>query len=142
MDQFEYAFSVGLSAEEIDRHLRAGETGVLSLADGGDAYGLPLAYHWDGEAFVFRLGKHPDSEKMAFIDATERASFLVYHYTDPDDSWSVLATGRLRELPATEAAGLEAREDFLPLRLFGEAVPDIEPVLYELEVDTLTGRTT
>lgn len=54
-----------------------------------------MAFHWDGETFVFRLGEHPDSEKMAHIDATARASFLVYRYDPSGDSWSVLATGDL-----------------------------------------------
>lgn len=142
MDQFAYAFTTGLDRDAIDDRLRSAETGVLSLAAGDDAYGIPLAYHWDGDRFVFRLGDHPDSEKMAFLGSTDRASFLVYHYTAPEDSWSVLATGRLRELPADEADALEERDDFLPLRLFGEAVPDVEPVLYVLEVGTLTWRTT
>lgn len=142
MDQFAYAFTAGLDREAIDDRLRTAETGVLSLADGDDAYGIPVAYHWDGDRFVFRLGDHPDSEKMAFLASTDRASFLVYQYTAPEDSWSVLATGRLQELPADETDELEQRDDFLPLRLFGEAVPDVEPVLYALEVETLTGRTT
>lgn len=142
MEQVEYAFSTGLDPDAIDRRLRECETGVLSLAREGDAYGIPLAYHWDGTSFVFRLGDHPGSQKMAFIEATAEASFLVYQYTTPDDSWSVLAMGTLSRLPDDEAAALEARDDFLPLRLFGESIDDLTPVLYRLDVETLTGRTT
>lgn len=142
MEQFEYAFTAGLDRDAIDERLRETETGVLSLADGGDAYGLPLAFHWDGESFVFRLGDHPESEKMAFLEATAEATFVVYRYATPEDSWSIMARGQLRELPADEAEALEARDDFLPLRLFGEAVPEVTPRLYELQVESLTGRTT
>ncbi len=126
----------------IDERLQAAETGVLSLADGGDAYGIPLAYHWDGESFVFRLGAHPESEKMAFIETTDRASFLVYHYEPPDESWSVMATGELRPVPAGEAETLEQREDFIPIRIFGEEVGEMTPTLYALDVESLTGRST
>lgn len=142
MDQFEIAYTTGMDDATVEERLGAAESGVLSLADGDDAYGIPLAYHWDGERFVFRLGDHPDSEKMAFVESTDRATFLVYDYSAPEDSWSVLATGRLRELPAEEAESLETRKDFLPLRLFGEPLDDVEPVLYEFVVETLTGRAT
>ena len=142
MDQFAFTYTVGLDRAAIDDRLRSAETGVLSLAAGGEAYAIPVAYHWDGEAFVFRLGEHPDSEKMAYIEATERATFLVYHYEASEDSWSILATGSLQRLADQEADLLESQEDFIPLRIFGEEVQDLEPVLYALEVETLTGRTT
>lgn len=142
MDQFEITFTVGMDDEDVERRLEAAETGVLSLADNGEAYGIPVAYHWDGEAFIFRLGEHPDSEKLAFIDSTERASFLVYHYAPSDESWSVLATGPIERLPPEEADLLESQDDFLPLRIFGEAMEELEPTLYALEVETLTGRST
>jgi len=140
MEQFEYTFTVGMDRQAIDERLQTAEIGVLSLADGDDAYGIPLAYHWDGESFVFRLGDHPASDKMAFIDSTDRASFLVFEYRSPEDSWSVLATGRLRPLEQAESEALEAREGFIPLRLFGEAVADVEPRLFRLQVEALTGR--
>ena len=142
MDQFEYTYTAGLDREAIEAHLDAAETGVLSLADGGAAYAIPVAYHWDGESFVFRLGEHPDSDKMGYIESTTTASFLVYHYDASGASWSVLAIGTLRRLPAAEADRLEAREDFLPLRIFGEELEDLTPVLYALDVETLTGRGT
>lgn len=142
MDQFAYTYTVGMDDAAVEERLRAAETGVLSLADGGDAYGIPVAYHWDGEVFVFRLGEHPGSEKLAFIESTARASFLVYHYGPSDESWSVMATGQLERLPPEEADQLEAQDDFLPLRIFGEEVDELEPALYALEVETLTGRTT
>lgn len=142
MDQFEHTYTVGMDEAAVEERLRTAETGVLSLAHGGEAYGIPVAYHWDGEAIIFRLGEHPDSEKVAFIDATERASFLVYHYAPSDESWSVLASGPIERLPPEEADLLEAQDDFLPLRIFGEAMEELEPALYALEVESLTGRTT
>lgn len=142
MDQFAYSYTVGMDRETIDERLHGAETGVLSLAEGGEAYAIPVAYHWDGEAFIFRLGDHPDSEKMAFIEATDRATFLVYHYEPSGESWSVLATGRLERLPEEEAELLERQDDFIPLRIFGEEVEELEPVLYAMAVEALTGRTT
>lgn len=141
-EQFEYTYTVGMTDEEVEARLAEAETGVLSLADDGDAYGIPLAYHWDGESFVFRLGVHPGSEKLAFLEATERASFLVYDYEPPDESWSVMAFGRVRELPAERATELDEREEFLPLRIFGEPMDEVEPTLYEFVVESMTGRQT
>lgn len=141
-DQFEYVYTVGMTDEAVEARLEEAETGVLSLADDGDAYGVPLAYHWDGESFLFRLGVHPDSEKLAYIETTERASFLVYDYAAPDDSWSVLAFGRVRELSDERAVDLREREDFLPLRIFGEPMDDLAPQLYEFVVESMTGRQT
>lgn len=142
MQQYDYTFTVGLDRAAIDGRLAGAETGVLSLARDDEAYSIPVAYHWDGEAFVFRLGDHAESEKMAFIESTDLASFLVYDYRPADESWSVLATGRLERIPEAEAELLERQEDFIPLRIFGEEVEALTPVLYELEVETLTGRTT
>ena len=142
MEQFEHTYTVGMDQEAVEQRLREAETGVLSLADGGEAYGIPVAYHWDGEAVIFRLGEHPESEKLAFIDATARASFLVYHYAAADASWSVLARGPIERLSPEESDLLESQDDFLPLRIFGEAMERLEPALYALEVESLTGRTT
>ncbi|MFB6352776.1 MAG: pyridoxamine 5'-phosphate oxidase family protein [Halobacteriales archaeon] len=142
MQQYEYTFTVGLDRAAIDERLAAAETGVLSLARDDEAYAVPVAYHWDGEAFVFRLGDHAGSEKMAFIESTDRAAFLVSHYGPSDASWSVLATGSLERVPEDEAELLERQEDFIPLRIFGEEVESLTPVLYALDVERLTGRTT
>lgn len=77
MEQFEYVFTTGMDDAEVERRLERTEAGVLSLDRGDDAYGVPLAYHWADGSFVFRLGDHADSEKMAFLESTDRASFLV-----------------------------------------------------------------
>ena len=140
MEQFEYTFMVGMDEAEVEARLEAAEAGVLSLARGDDAYAVPLAYHYEDGAFVFRLGDHGDSEKLAFVDATERACFLVWDADPPETSWSVLAFGRLGAVPADRAASLAEREEFLPLRLFGEAVEELETRLVELDVEVLTGR--
>ena len=140
MDRFEYTFMVGMDAEEVRERLEAAEAGVLALARGGDAYAVPLAYHYEDGAFVFRLGDREGSEKVAFLDATDRACFLVWDADPPEAAWSIMAHGRLRALPAERAAALDEREDFLPLRVFGEAVEDLETRLVEFDVEALTGR--
>lgn len=144
MDQTEFTYTAGMDPETVERRLRESATGVLSLADGGDAYAVPLAYHYDGgDTILFRLGSDADSEKLAFLEATDRACFVVYDYTSPTDSWSVLATGRLRLVPeADRPEAAEINRRFPALRVFDEAIDDVTIELFELRVERLTGRET
>ncbi|MFC6784575.1 pyridoxamine 5'-phosphate oxidase family protein [Halobaculum halobium] len=134
-----------MTDEEVDERLGDCETGVLSLARDGEAYAVPVAFHYDGESLRFRLGDDGDSTKLAFADATATANFLAYGYETADDSWSVIARGPLRRVPedaweTTAAADLD--EWYVPLRVFDEAIEETELVGYELEIEAITGRRT
>lgn len=145
MDHIEHVYTTGMDEESVETHLRATDYGVLALARDGEAYAIPVAYHYDDEGRVLlRLGVTADSEKVAFLETTDRAT-LVVEGTDGTDRWSVIARGPVRRLPAEEAAALDAadvNERFAPFRVFDEAVEDIEYELFALDPDAVTGRHT
>jgi nitroimidazol reductase NimA-like FMN-containing flavoprotein (pyridoxamine 5'-phosphate oxidase superfamily) len=150
MQHIEYTDTIGMDAREVEQRLQSTETGVLSLARDGEAYAIPVAHYYDGERLFFRLGVVEGSKKRSFWEATETACYTL-HGADPVDgsrrldSWSVVATGRLVELPASAHDRFDTAEinrRFAPLRVFGEAVEDIEVVVLEFDIETLTGRRT
>ncbi|WP_435093958.1 pyridoxamine 5'-phosphate oxidase family protein [Halorubrum sp. N11] len=150
MEREEYAYTRGMDDAETAERLRTAASGVLSLARDNDAYALPLAHYYDGEKLYFRLGLRDESAKRAFWDATETACYVV-HATDSTDepqeidSWSVVVTGRLTELSEAERERFDTAEinrQFTPIRVFDEAVEDLDIVIAGFAIDTMTGRTT
>jgi hypothetical protein len=140
MDTDAYVYTFGMTNSEIEDVLRANDTGVLSLADGGTPYAVPVSYYYDGESVWLRLSDDGHSEKMAFVEATTEPCFLVYG-VEADHSWSVLMRGRLeRDDDAFDRAGLRAH--FGPLRIFDEDIADVELALYEFVPTELTARRT
>lgn len=93
-----------MDAVEIAQFLESQETGVLSLADGDDGYGVPVSFVYDeaddrGPHIYFRLGFAPGSTKRRFVDASDTVSFVVYDRTE--SGWkSVVARGALEEVSA------------------------------------------
>jgi len=145
MDHVDFTYTAGMDHDDVEERLREAETGVLSLVDGDDAYGVPLAHYYDGgDALLFRLGRDDDSEKIAAIESTGRACFVVYDYASTTESWSVLARGELRRVPADDPRyeDAEINRHFPDLRVFDEAIDEVEVVLYELRMDEVTGRET
>ena len=150
MEHVDYAYTRGMSDEEVERRLETTETGVLALCDDGEGRAIPLAHYYDGDHLYFRLGKTDHSEKWAAIDQTERVTYVVYDAEptdDPDElsSWSVHVTGQLRELPADDHGRFDTAEinrRFAPIRVFDEAIDEIDIDIVELTVETMTGRTT
>jgi hypothetical protein len=144
MDHIEYTYTVGMTDEEVAERLREGTTGVLSLAHGDDAYAVPVSYAYEDDRLLFRLSDDGHSKKAAFVSATDEACFLRYDASD-GDSWSVVVEGRLRRLDDEERETFDAtrvNETFSELRVFDEAVPDVEVLLYELVPSRVTGRRT
>lgn len=150
MDHIDYAYTFGMDADALETRLRETETGVLALSRGNESYAFPVAHHYDGEAFYFRLGVTEGSEKRAFLEATETACYVVYGTEATDDpreidSWSVLVTGQLSEVPASERDRFDTAQinrNFSPIRVFDEAIDEIEITIVELTIDSITGRTT
>jgi len=150
MDHIEYAYTSGMSDDEVERRLQEARTCVLALCDDADARAVPLAHYYDGENLYFRLGKTDDSEKWAALQQTETATYVVYDAEPTDgpdelESWSVHASGRLRDLPDAEHGRFDTAEinrQFAPIRVFDEPIEDIDITIVELAVATLTGRTT
>ena len=141
MDHVEYVYTSGMSESEVERSLRAGEHGVLALARDDDAYAIPLSYHYDGERVLLRVSDHEGpTEKGAFLDSTDRATFVCYE-ASTDESWSIQVRGPVERLEETPDEATVNRW-FPPFRLFDEAVEDVTFDLYALGMETVVGRTT
>lgn len=140
MDHVEYVYTVGMDTAELEDYLRTGSHGVLALADGDDAYAVPLSYHYDGDRLLLRVSTHDDDEKRRYLETTETATFVCFA-TDADESWSIHIRGPVTERSATvDEATLN--EWFPPFRLFDEAVEDVAFTLYELGIESVVGRRT
>lgn len=139
MEHVSFVYTIGMNESAVSERLRAAETGVLSLAQAGEAYGIPVHVHYDGEAVWLRLGEHEGSEKMSFVESTTDACLTVYEAND-DESWSILVRGALvREGTGSPSA---MNERFGPMRVFGESVSEMTPVAFRLEPAAVTGRRT
>ena len=135
----------GIDKEEIGQLLEERGHGVLALARDDDAYAVPLNYLYDGSRLLVRVSDEPESTKMAYAESTEMATFIVYEMDDMGNSWSVMIRGEIRPLSAEEQARFtdtEINEQFPPFRLFDEAVPEVEMLIYELTPDEIIGRKT
>ncbi|AUV81287.1 flavin-nucleotide-binding protein [Salinigranum rubrum] len=142
MEHIEYVYTVGMNEEDVERHLSDAETGVLSLADGSRAYGVPVHCKYEDGVLLFRLTDDDDSEKLAFLDATTEACFVLYEATN-GDSWSVMARGPVA--PVDDPAQYDEaaiNERFGPARVFDEDIGDTDVRLFELDVESVTGRRT
>jgi len=92
-----------MDAIEIAEFLESQHTGVLSLADGDDAYSIPISFDYDADesAVYFRFGYGADSQKRQYLDTVDTASFVVYDRTD--EGWkSVVMEGGLE--PVSESS--------------------------------------
>jgi len=150
MQHIEYAYTHGMDKEAVRERLETAETGVLGLSKGNDSYAIPLAHYYDGERLYFRVGVTDDSRKRAFLEATETATYVLYD-TEPTadareiDSWSVVVTGTLTELPVSEHDRFDTaaiNDRFSPIRVFGEDIDDIGIRIVELDPESITGRET
>jgi len=134
-----------MTPSETDAFLGRHETGVLALARADDPYAVPISYGYDSTArrFFLRLVSTPQSEKRRFL-ASSPASRLVV-YDEHDDTYeSVVATGHLTEIAPADLS-VERIEQYgqskRPLfEIWGEAKPNLDIKLYELEPDELSGR--
>lgn len=145
IEHIDYVYTIGMTDSEVDECLHEGEAGVLALANGGRAYAVPASYYYDGLSLFFRLGDDEHSKKHEFIETTDEACFLLYGIDAPGESWSIIATGTLREVADPERAGFDAatiNERFGSLRVFDEAIDEIDLALFELDIETITGRRT
>lgn len=141
MEHVEYVYTSGLTASEIDDHLRAGEHGVLGLAADNEAYAVPLSYHYDGDRFLLRVSDHDDgSEKARFLETTETATFVCYE-ASTKESWSIHVRGPIQKWE-DEVDETTLNEWFQPFRLFDESVESVGFSLYDLGMETVIGRKT
>lgn len=141
MSAVEFVYTGGLTREDASERLDAADVGVLALADRGESYAIPMGHALVGDRLLFRFGDVPDSRKAAFAAETTVATFTVFDYTAPDDSWSVVARGPIEriDLDPTDAT---VNERFPPFQLFDEAVDEVEYEFFALTIEELTGRET
>lgn len=143
MKDIEYTYTVGMDEAEVEEILATADTGTLAFADGSEAYSVPVAFHYEDGAVYFRFGEHAGSEKMRFLDATERACLVVYdHDPEANTSWSVLVRGPLTRSDEDVPGIAERSAYYVPLRVFDEPIEDLDPVLVRLDIDEVTGRRT
>lgn len=127
---------------EIDAFLQEQGAGVLSLADGGRAYAVPISFGYERGRAVFAYWQfRPDSQKVAYSEATERACLAVYDIESQRDWQSVLAFGPLRELTTGEwgDVGELLDENAWSPDLTGVGRRQLSIVGYEMEIEDVTG---
>lgn len=141
IDDTDYDYTIGMSEEEIDERMREGSIGVLSLADGGNSYAIPVAYHYDGKSVHIRLGIHSDSTKAEMLRTTNTACFLLYDADPIEESWSIMVTGPIQRIDdPSQFSDAVINSLFVPLRVFGERIEDLDQTVFELEIESITGR--
>ena len=131
-----------MTPPEASQFLRSNHAGVLALADGGDAYGVPLYYAYDGRDLYFQTRP---GLKQRYAVATGEACFTVVRVTAPDSWASVQVFGPLERIEPS----LRAQDALLSVPLppdWGEG-PRGEPqrhardvVLYKLHARRVSGR--
>ncbi len=150
MKHLEYAYTTGMDDESIDERLRTADSGVLALAGGNDAYAVPLAHYYDGDSLYFRLGMTEQSTKRELWETTETACYVLRgteSTADPKafDSWSIVITGSLTALSEAERDRFDTAEindRFSPIRVFDEAIEDIDVIIVRFDIESITGRST
>ncbi|MFB6172562.1 MAG: pyridoxamine 5'-phosphate oxidase family protein [Haloarculaceae archaeon] len=134
-----------MGPSELDEFLASHETGVLSLARGGEPYAIPISYGYDGDdqTFFLRLVSTPESEKRQFLATSPRARLVVYDEAD-DTYRSVVAVGALETVPREELT-VDRIEQYghskRPLfEIWAEGKADLDIELYEFRPAQLSGR--
>lgn len=134
-----------LSTEKTDSMLGRHETGVLSLAQEGEPYSIPISYGYDSDnrRFYLRLVSTPESEKRRFLASSPRARIVVYEEDDPVYR-SVVAAGGLDEISRDDLT-VEHIEQYgnakRPLfEIWGQSRQDLDVRLYQLDPDEISGR--
>lgn len=140
MRHIEYTYTEGMGDDELAGRLGSHETGVVSLIHDGDAVGLPVAHYYDGESLYLRLCERPGGSKSAAVAETSRASFVVTGGATAEEAWSVVVRGPLTAVEMEEVTDATLNEWFAPVRLFDEAVEDVVPVVYRMEIEDIGGR--
>lgn len=135
---------VEMDATEIAQFLHSQDVGVLSLADDGDAYGIPISFNYrkKNQRVYFRMGFAAGSRKREYLDTTDHASFEVHERTDA--GWtSVVASGPLVEV-ASDEVGTQVVQSVEQLQIpyfqvFRSPPEDLDFSIVYLDVETVRG---
>jgi len=88
-----------MTEDEIGELLKEHGAGILSLTDGVETYAVPESFGYDGDRLYFQLVYDEDSQKMAFIETTEIATFTV---SVENPTRSVIVRGTLKKMSEDE----------------------------------------
>jgi nitroimidazol reductase NimA-like FMN-containing flavoprotein (pyridoxamine 5'-phosphate oxidase superfamily) len=133
-----------MTDEEIAAFLTEQGTGVLSMADDGAPYGVPLSFGFDGEDRLYFLfaGHSAAGEKVTFAERSETATFTVYDVAD-DDSWrSVIVEGGLDRIVIDDwkAARRAMADNAYRPDLLADVDEHEDPRVWALDVEEWSGR--
>jgi nitroimidazol reductase NimA-like FMN-containing flavoprotein (pyridoxamine 5'-phosphate oxidase superfamily) len=131
-----------LRRDEIDTILRDAGAGVLSLADGRDTYAVPESFGYDGEHLYFQPVYDDASDKMAFVEATDLATFTVFTERPAE---SVIVRGRLVPVGDDETIlaqrAIAANATIPALNVSPDTpIEELDCTLYRLTPEELSGR--
>jgi nitroimidazol reductase NimA-like FMN-containing flavoprotein (pyridoxamine 5'-phosphate oxidase superfamily) len=128
----------------IDEVLTETGIGVLSMSEGGEPYGVPLSFGYDGNDrlyFVF-LGASTELRKEAYAEQASVASFTTFD-VDPDGSWrSVIVAGPLDRITIDEwdVAREALADNAYRSNLFSDHEIQENPNVWALEIRDRSGR--
>lgn len=134
---------IEMTADEIDSFLTDQGYGTLSFARGGESYGVPISFGFDGEnAYMHLLQFGEKSEKMAYVAETTTACLTVDDVEGRFRWRSVVARGPLREVPEdkTEAAEESLDDNGWFPTIFPPTDPMTDVNRVELRIEEATGR--
>ena len=137
MNTLRYVETIGMTDDEAMSYLTDAPSGVLALADEGRAYAIPVSHTVSEGTIYLRLTDEGTSEKLAFLEHTEEASFVCYG-EEGNASWSVVVRGALREVGTDEVG----ENPFEPVRVFGDDVEEMTVRVFGFEDPRLTARRT
>lgn len=129
----------------VDQLLRERGIGVLSLANDGVPYGVPLSFGYDDDRAYFLFAGHTEAgRKVRYAEASDEASLLVFDIGS-DDAWrSAIVRGPFgRVTPDEWDTAREAMADnaYRP-DLLTDVDPRQDPRVWVLEAAEKSGRTT
>ncbi|MGB9965310.1 pyridoxamine 5'-phosphate oxidase family protein [Halobacterium hubeiense] len=132
-----------MSAEEIAAYLQSRGDGVLTLR-GDDPQSFPVSFGYDAaeSRCVFQLLSTPGSATRPLGDSTP-ATLVAYDVDSPDEWTSVVADGRLVEIPEPDADDRRTyveQATAVGMSVFDADPVDLDAAWYELRDADISGR--
>jgi hypothetical protein len=133
-----------MDGAEIDSLLTERGVGVLSLANDGVPYGIPLSFGYDGGDRLYFLfaGHSEEGRKVRYAEGSATASFLVLDIPSDHEWRSVIVRGPVHRIDPGEwerAREAMAENAYRPDLLTDVDVQD-DPRVWVLEAADRSGR--
>ena len=133
-----------MDRDEVDAFLADQGYGVLSLADGGSAYGVPVSFGYDGESklYLYLIQFGDGSRKLDYVEETDTACVVTFDVESRFRWRSAIVSGPLQPLPEDEVETME--EVMNDNAWFPSLFPPEDPMTavrrLELHIEEVTGR--